>query len=103
MRALDRTGKPCRKWARKGFQLKSFTGVAWSMPSWRTPQVQSVSLTGDIKSETTASSEQKIENSSSMIGSDKSNNGGENPTPSLPPENASSPPAGHNADDAVRS
>lgn len=35
LRALDRSGKPCRKWARKPFQLKSFTGVVWEVPSWR--------------------------------------------------------------------
>lgn len=35
LRALDRSGKPCRKWAKKTFSLKSFTGVAWDLPSWR--------------------------------------------------------------------
>lgn len=34
LRALDRTGTPCRRWARKGFQVKSFTGHAWELPSW---------------------------------------------------------------------
>ncbi|CAK7265465.1 hypothetical protein SEPCBS57363_001597 [Sporothrix epigloea] len=37
LRALDRTGKPCRKWVKGGFQLKSFTGVCWSIPRWRAP------------------------------------------------------------------
>lgn len=37
LRALDRTGKPCRKWVKGGFQLKSFTGVNWSIPRWRAP------------------------------------------------------------------
>ncbi|KAM5432913.1 hypothetical protein McanMca71_005550 [Microsporum canis] len=37
LRALDRTGKPCRKWERKSFQLKSFTGVLWQVPSWGAP------------------------------------------------------------------
>ncbi|KAK5095855.1 hypothetical protein LTR70_003174 [Exophiala xenobiotica] len=35
LRALDRTGTPCRKWARKGLQLKSFTGHVWELSSWR--------------------------------------------------------------------
>ncbi|CAK7273287.1 hypothetical protein SEPCBS119000_005576 [Sporothrix epigloea] len=37
LRALDRSGKPCRKWIKGGFQLKSFTGVYWSIPRWRAP------------------------------------------------------------------
>jgi hypothetical protein len=35
LRALDRSGKPCRKWNKKPFQLKSFTGIVWDVPSWR--------------------------------------------------------------------
>jgi hypothetical protein len=35
LRALDRSGKPCRKWAKKTFSLKSFTGVVWDLPSWK--------------------------------------------------------------------
>lgn len=35
LRALDRSGKPCRKWDKKPFQLKSFTGIVWDVPSWR--------------------------------------------------------------------
>ncbi|EXJ87528.1 hypothetical protein A1O3_04488 [Capronia epimyces CBS 606.96] len=35
LRALDRSGKPCRKWAKKPFSLKSFTGVVWEVPSWK--------------------------------------------------------------------
>lgn len=34
LRALDRSGKPCRKWERKTFTLKSFTGAGWTMPQW---------------------------------------------------------------------
>ncbi|KAI5807632.1 INO80 complex subunit Ies4-domain-containing protein [Peziza echinospora] len=37
LRALDRTGKPCKRWAKAGFQLKSFTGFQWSIPTWATP------------------------------------------------------------------
>lgn len=35
LRALDRSGKPCRKWARKTFSVKSFTGVSWDLGSWK--------------------------------------------------------------------
>ncbi|KAK7431683.1 hypothetical protein QQZ08_001620 [Neonectria magnoliae] len=38
LRALDRSGKPCRKWAKGGFTLKSFTGVVWEIPRWTAPQ-----------------------------------------------------------------
>ncbi|KAL6904904.1 DUF1711 domain-containing protein [Trichoderma evansii] len=37
LRALDRSGKPCRKWAKGGFRLKSFTGVIWEIPRWTAP------------------------------------------------------------------
>ncbi|KAJ6440345.1 transmembrane alpha-helix domain-containing protein [Purpureocillium lavendulum] len=37
LRALDRSGKPCRKWARGGFTLKSFTGVVWEVSRWTAP------------------------------------------------------------------
>ena len=37
LRALDRTGTPCRKWQKGGFKLKSFTGHSWALPSWSAP------------------------------------------------------------------
>ncbi|KAF8473908.1 INO80 complex, subunit Ies4 [Kalaharituber pfeilii] len=40
LRALDRTGKPCKKWSKTGFTLKSFTGFAWTVPTWGTPAVE---------------------------------------------------------------
>lgn len=36
LRALDRTGAPCRKWEKQPLRLRSFTGVLWQLPSWRT-------------------------------------------------------------------
>ncbi|KAF8254071.1 hypothetical protein K440DRAFT_618684 [Wilcoxina mikolae CBS 423.85] len=38
LRALDRTGKPCKRWAKSGFVLKSFTGVQWVVPAWSAPR-----------------------------------------------------------------
>ena len=35
LRALDRSGAPCRRWQKRGFQLKSFTGHTWELPSWK--------------------------------------------------------------------
>lgn len=38
LRALDRSGKPCRRWTKSGgFQMKSFTGVVWEIPRWTAP------------------------------------------------------------------
>lgn len=37
LRALDRSGKPCRKWTKGSFQLKTFTGVHWQINRWTAP------------------------------------------------------------------
>lgn len=37
LRALDRSGKPCRKWTKGNFQLKTFTGVQWQINRWTAP------------------------------------------------------------------
>jgi len=34
LRALDRSGNPCRRWNKKALAVKSFTGVTWTLPSW---------------------------------------------------------------------
>lgn len=34
LRALDRSGAPARKWTRQPIQLKSFTGVKYSIDGW---------------------------------------------------------------------
>ncbi|EXJ70687.1 uncharacterized protein A1O5_05677 [Cladophialophora psammophila CBS 110553] len=52
LRALDRSGKPCRKWSKKPFILKSFTGVVWELDSWRgteRPQVLNSEESSDTK------------------------------------------------------
>jgi len=68
LRALDRTGKACRKWERTGFKIKSFTGRVWEIPSWRTPNAKAFGS----ESEQGTSNSQSKENSSSNVGSDKS-------------------------------
>ena len=73
LRALDRTGKPCRKWERKGLQIKSFTGTIWDMSSWKTLSRDSA-FTGDVKSDSTGSSELKP-NGSNALPSERSNSG----------------------------
>jgi hypothetical protein len=61
LRALDRSGKPCRRWERKPFQLKSFTGVTWELPSWRAPNSQY--RNGDYSSDGKEASQASASNS----------------------------------------
>lgn len=75
LRALDRSGKPCRKWERKGFSLKSFTGVGWAIGSWATPQRDGSSFSGDVKSDSSTSGDVKGNIESSAVPSDRSNSG----------------------------
>lgn len=51
LRALDRSGKPCRKWAKKTFSLKSFTGVVWDLPSWKGHERPQTVLNGEESSD----------------------------------------------------
>jgi hypothetical protein len=56
LRALDRSGKPCRKWERKTFTLKSFTGAGWTTPSWAGRKgVPPGAYQGEVRSETSSS------------------------------------------------
>jgi hypothetical protein len=95
LRALDRTGKfKCRKWEKKGFKLRSFTGVVWDVPSWKAPS-RSSAFSEDVKSDSTGSSDTKVKDESSAV-SDKSGLNGDaaSATP-LPPlmEGLNSSPA----------
>ena len=83
LRALDRSGKPCRKWEKKGFQLRSFTGVMWDVPTWRAPKRSAV-FAEDVKSDTTGSSDTKVKDESSAV-SEKSGVNGDASTPLPPP------------------
>lgn len=57
LRALDRSGKPCRKWAKGGFKLKSFTGVVWEIPRWTAPPKKSATSTTEEDSAATLSAD----------------------------------------------
>ena len=52
-------------------QLKSFTGAMWAMPSWKAPTRDSFS--GDVKSDSTGSSDMMKPNGSSALPSERSN------------------------------
>lgn len=73
LRALDRTGKPCRKWEKSGFRLKTFTGITWELSTWRAPPKSLVSGDSPEKgSLPTSNAHSKDNNSSSQVGSDNS-------------------------------
>lgn len=94
LRALDRSGAPCRRWERKPLELKSFTGVQWQLPSWRAPRPQKTEENGAIKEGAleTGDSDSKANQSASGAPSEKSNAGDMELTP-VPPNitEASSP------------
>jgi hypothetical protein len=94
---LDRTGKPCRKWQRAGFQLRSFTGVSWGVSSWATNKRPPTEFAGDVKSDSSASNDLQGLHGSSAPPSDKSNSGVDAGTPMPAVEAASSPAPAVNA------
>ncbi|TVY48505.1 INO80 complex subunit [Lachnellula occidentalis] len=76
LRALDRTGKPCRKWQKGGFRLKSFTGVVWEIPRWTAPPRITVELKTSTEGSASGSGDSSKENKdNSQVESEKSNNG----------------------------
>jgi hypothetical protein len=92
LRALDRSGKPCRKWARNTFSVKSFTGVSWQLPSWKGSE-NSIQLNGNASSDAKetsmqSSSEAKPNESDTAMDSNVGDQGDPMSTPA-----ASSPPA----------
>lgn len=120
LRALDRSGKPCRKWKRGGFRLKTFTGVEWEIPRWTAPPKPIILVeTSEVatpenglpvagassaaagtpsstgKEHNTSNSNSNKENGVSsggpMVKSDVSNSGGDVEMQSVPSVQASSP------------
>ena len=95
LRALDRSGKPCRRWEKKGFQIKSFTGVIWKMPTWRAPRPSAVDDKADSKADGSTAlatdSDGKENKGSSAVDSEKSNNAGDGDMAAAPSNGASSP------------
>lgn len=75
LRALDRSGKPCRKWERKPIQLKSFTGVVWELPSWRAPKSRLPNEESPEGKDVSQPSGSKANDSSTAMDSEKSNAG----------------------------
>lgn len=88
LRALDRSGTPCRKWQKGSFQVKSFTGTVWEIPRWRAPPKAAANGTSGGSASGSSSKENK---ESSQIDSEKSNSGGDIENGSIASVHASSP------------
>lgn len=98
LRALDRSGKPCRKWNKGEFRLKTFTGVVWGVSRWTAPvktlppqpgqQESSATETADASGAPSAdsSSKENKESISNQLKSEASNAG-----PDQDPDTQSTP------------
>lgn len=96
LRALDRSGAPCRRWARGGFKLKTFTGVAWEIPRWTAPVKTQVDPSAENTSASADSSNKENKDESQMKSekSEKSaSNAPEAEQPSVAPSVQASSPA----------
>lgn len=94
LRALDRSGKPCRKWARGGFTLKSFTGVIWEIPRWTAPPRKALESGTEDSAEASAegsSSKENKENGAEPNSTVNSNHGADVEMQSAPSASAPSP------------
>ncbi|KAM3477214.1 hypothetical protein NHJ13051_007064 [Beauveria bassiana] len=94
LRALDRSGKPCRKWAKGHFTLKSFTGAVWEINRWTAPP-KANGVEGDSEAtpadSADSSNKENKENGQENNSTAPSNGGGDAEMQSLPSVQASSP------------
>ncbi|KAI1389704.1 DUF1711-domain-containing protein [Hypoxylon trugodes] len=91
LRALDRSGAPCRKWNRGGFRVKSFTGVIWEIPRWTAPPKPKPQATPEEPAASAESSNKENKDGSQMK-SENSTSHADGEQRSIPPSiNASSP------------
>ncbi|KAM0552483.1 hypothetical protein ACHAPJ_007811 [Fusarium lateritium] len=93
LRALDRSGKPCRKWNKGGFRLKSFTGVMWEIPRWVAPPKKGPESSNEDSAAASAegSSKENKENGQEGNSASNSNSGNDVEMQSAPSNHASSP------------
>ncbi|KAI2473132.1 DUF1711-domain-containing protein [Annulohypoxylon bovei var. microspora] len=92
LRALDRSGTPCRKWNRGGFRVKSFTGVIWEVPRWTAPPKPKPQATPEEPAASAESSNKENKDGSQMK-SENSNSHADGEQRSIPPSVHASSPA----------
>ncbi|KAI8953550.1 INO80 complex, subunit Ies4 [Xylaria longipes] len=92
LRALDRSGAPCRKWTKGGFRLKSFTGVLWEIPRWTAPSKPKPEAATD-EATGSADSSNKENKDDSQMKSENSTSNVEGEPRSIPPSAHASSPA----------
>jgi hypothetical protein len=90
LRALDRSGAKCRRWEKKGFQVRSFTGVLWQVPTYQPGRA--AAFPDDVKSDSTGTSDSKLKDESSAV-SDKSGLNGDSTSVQTPMNGMASSPA----------
>lgn len=97
LRALDRSGKPCRKWSKGGFTLKSFTGVVWEVPRWTAPPkpkpVESTEDSASASAPASAAGSSKENKENGPVKSDNSNHDADVEMQSVPSAAAGNSPA----------
>ncbi|KAI1500798.1 INO80 complex, subunit Ies4 [Biscogniauxia marginata] len=93
LRALDRSGAPCRKWSRGGFRVKSFTGVVWEVSRWTAPPKPKPEAASTEESAVSAEGSNKENKEGSQMKSENSNSNIEGEQRSVPPSVHASSPA----------
>lgn len=91
LRALDRSGAPCRKWTKGGFKLKSFTGILWEIPRWTAPSKPQPEAPTEEPTTSTDSSNKENKDGSQMKSENSISNVGGEPQSIPPSVHASSP------------
>lgn len=84
LRALDRSGTPCRKWSKKPFAVRSFTGYSWGAGTYAASRKPRGEFAGDVKSDTSSTGDvsgDKPTQDSSAVMSEKSTSGADVDTP----------------------
>ncbi|ANB13406.1 hypothetical protein AWJ20_1696 [Sugiyamaella lignohabitans] len=74
VKALDRSGKPCRRWTKKEVQISSFTGVRYALGVWTGEPDKDMSdkdKTGDAKSNKASNKSSSNKDNSETTGKSK--------------------------------
>ncbi|EPY54042.1 Ino80 complex subunit Ies4 [Schizosaccharomyces cryophilus OY26] len=84
LRALDRSGKPCRKWEKKPISIRSVSTIVWKLPTWLgTPDANVSETSTSSPRSTTQDSHQEPLNESNMANPESSSTEITSPTDSM--------------------